>query len=51
LLMPAQRVRREAHKLGPVLSDEAIERLAKRFEVSAAAMAIRLQVLKLLHRS
>jgi len=48
ILMPAKRVRREAAKIGPALTDEHIDTLAKLFEVSPAAMAIRLQVLRLL---
>jgi len=49
LLMPARLVRREATKLrqGPV-SDADIEDLAAKFEVSEAAMTIRLETLKLL---
>ena len=48
LLMPANRVRREATKLGGAITDNQVDALASDFKVSPAAMAIRLQVLGLL---
>jgi Zn-dependent peptidase ImmA (M78 family) len=50
LLLPEDRVNSEARKIsrGKQLTDTQIEELARMFRVSAAAMTIRLQVLRLL---
>jgi Zn-dependent peptidase ImmA (M78 family) len=48
LLMPAKWIRREADRLGGVITDAQIDAFAARFKVSSAAMTIRLQVLGLL---
>ena len=47
LLMPAKLVRRHARELGLPLADWDVEELAERFGVSAVAMQIRLDTLRL----